>query len=106
MSVSFTPGSSDGDMVCVNVTVIADAMVERVMNFTVELSLDTVGESLSLGNDATLVILVDSDGKQIPSPLLTHNQLLTCYPPQLLSFRSQPRLRWPRATQQWRCASL
>ncbi len=62
MPVVFLPGSPDGDTVCVNVTVLADAMVERVMNFTVELTLDTVGDSLSLGNDATLVVLVDSDG--------------------------------------------
>ncbi len=64
MPVAFRPGFPDGDTVCVNVTVLADAMIERVMNFTVELTLDTVGDSLSLGNDATLVVLVDSDGNE------------------------------------------
>ena len=62
MSVAFTSGSSDGDMVCVNVTVLADAMVERVMNFTVELTLNTEGDSLSLGNSSTLVLITDSNG--------------------------------------------
>ncbi len=64
MPVTFPPASADGAMMCVNVIVLADAMVERVMNFTVELSLETVGESLSVGNNSTLIILVDSDGNQ------------------------------------------
>ena len=62
MLVSFMPGSSNGSMVCVNVTVLEDMMVEREGNFTVELTLNTVGESLDLGNSLTRVILVDSDG--------------------------------------------
>ncbi len=34
MPVVFTPGSSDGDTVCVNVTVISDDMVECDEEFT------------------------------------------------------------------------
>ena len=62
MSVAFTSGSSDGDRVCVNVTVLADAMVELEENFVLELTLLTIGESLSLGNNSTDVILIDNDG--------------------------------------------
>ncbi len=64
MPVTFTSGSSDGAMMCVNVTVVADAMVERVMNFTVDLTLETIKENLNVGISSTLVILVDSDGIQ------------------------------------------
>ena len=62
MSVAFLPGSSNGSMVCVNVTVHEDMMVEREGNFTVELTLNTVGDNLDLGNSLTRVFLVDSDG--------------------------------------------
>ncbi len=63
-SLSFASGSPDGAMVCTNVTVVPDMMVECEEDFTVELTLDTDKDSLSLGDSSTLVTLVDSDGMQ------------------------------------------
>ncbi len=103
MPVTFTSGSSDGAMMCVNVTVVADAMVEGEMNFIVGLTLVTVGESISVGNNSTLVILVDSDGND---RFLVTLDIFICYPPQLLPFQSPLRLWWLRVTPQWRCVSL
>ncbi len=58
----FPTDSSDGDVVCANVTVISDGMVECEEEFSVELTLDMIKDSLSLGNNSTLITLVDSDG--------------------------------------------
>lgn len=62
MNVEFLPGSINGTMVCVNVSVLEDLMVESEGNFTVELTLNTNEDSLSLGNSQTQIILLDSDG--------------------------------------------
>ena len=59
----FAPGSKDGSEECVNVTVIPDDLVECQEEFFVQLTLNTIKDSLTLGNDTTLVSLVDSDGK-------------------------------------------
>ncbi len=61
MPLIFPTDSSDGDMVCANVTVVSDDMVECEEEFSVELTLDTIKDSLSLGNNSTLIALVDSD---------------------------------------------
>ncbi len=45
-------------------TVVPDMMVECEEDFTVELTLDTNKDSLSLGDSSTLITLVDSDGMQ------------------------------------------
>ena len=62
--VVFQFGMSDGSMVCANVSLSMDGLIECEENFTVELTLDTVKDSLSLGaNTVTVVTLQDSDGK-------------------------------------------
>ncbi len=48
-------------MVCANVTVVPDSMVECEEDFTVELTLDTIKDSLFRGNNLTRVTLMDSD---------------------------------------------
>ena len=58
----FAAGSSGGATECANVTLVADSMVECQEEFTVELTLDTVKGSLSLGNSQTAVTLMDDDG--------------------------------------------
>ena len=65
MPVAFNSGASDGDRACVNVTVLADAMVECEERFTLELILQTSGDSLSSGNNSTSIILADSDGMHV-----------------------------------------
>ena len=60
-ALTFPTDSSDGDMVCANVTLLQDSMVECVEEFTVELMLDTNKDSLSLENNSTLITLLDSD---------------------------------------------
>ena len=60
----FESGMSDGSMVCANVSLSMDGLIECEENFTVELTLDTVKDSLSLGvNTITVVTLQDSDSK-------------------------------------------
>ena len=63
MPVTFPFGSMDGAMMCVNVTVFFDGLVECEEDFTLQLVLNTDGDSISLGNNSTEIILVDSDGK-------------------------------------------
>ncbi len=66
----FPSNSSDGDMMCANVTLFPDSMVECEEEFTVELNLDTIKDSLSLGDNATLVTLMDSEGMFSELPLI------------------------------------
>ncbi len=61
-SVAFTPGFFDGNMVCANVTVFPDGLVECEEDFTVTLTLNTIEDNLFLGNNSTDVTLMDSDG--------------------------------------------
>ena len=64
LPVIFESGMSDGSMVCANVSLSMDGLIECEENFTVELTLETVKDSLSLGaNTTTVVALQDSDGK-------------------------------------------
>ena len=65
MSLIFLPGATNGESVCVNVTLLTDQLVECEEDFTVVLALDTVGDSVSLGNSSTAVTLLDSDGTDI-----------------------------------------
>ena len=62
--VVFESGSMNGAMECVNVTLNRDDLVEFEGEFTVELTLNSSKDSLSLGNNVTVVTLVDSDGMQ------------------------------------------
>ena len=70
MLLSFTPGSSDGDMVCINATVLSDDLVECEEDFAVALTLNTVGDSIELGNNSTAVTLIDSDGATFSIPII------------------------------------
>ena len=63
MPVTFSSGSADGDKVCTNVTILLDDIVECEEYFTVELSLNTIGGGISLGNNLTAVTVMDSDGR-------------------------------------------
>ena len=64
--VMFKSGMSDGNMVCANFSVSMDGLIECEDNFTVELTLETVKDSLSLGaNTTTVITLQDSDGKYV-----------------------------------------
>ena len=63
MPLTFSFGSADGSLVCANITVLSDNMVESEEDFTVRLSLLTIGKNLFIGNNATAVTLTDSDSK-------------------------------------------
>ena len=58
------PGSGDGALMCSSVTVLEDDMIEGEEDFSITLTLVTTRTSLSLGNSATNVTLVDNDGKK------------------------------------------
>ena len=62
----------NGFMECINVTVNRDDLVEFEEEFSVELMLNSSKDNLSLGNNVTVVTLVDSDGMQ----KLTHFTLV------------------------------
>ena len=62
MLLSFMPGSSDGDTVCINVTVLSDDLVESKEDFTVGLTLNTIDDGIQFGNNITAVTLIDSNG--------------------------------------------
>ena len=64
LNVIFDSGMSDSSMVCANVSLLMDGLVELEEYFTVELTLDTVKSGIDLGaTTSTVVILQDSDGK-------------------------------------------
>ena len=65
MPLSFTPGASNGERVCINITVLFDGLVECEEDFTVVLTLDTVGDNIFLGKNSTAVTLLDSDGNHV-----------------------------------------
>ena len=58
----FPSGSEDNAEMCASVSVNSDNLVEFEEDFTIMLSLVTFGASLNLGNNASAVILTDSDG--------------------------------------------
>ena len=64
LPVMFEFGMIDGSMVCENVSLSMDGIIECEENFTVNLILETIKGSLNLGaNTTTVVTLQDSDGK-------------------------------------------
>ena len=58
----FSAGASDGDVVCANVTVLPDSVVENKEEFIFELTLNSTKSSLSIGNRSTIVTIIDSTG--------------------------------------------
>ena len=60
--ITFPKGSVDGAEVCASISVNSDNLVEYKEDFRVILALVTSGSSLSLGNNASTVSLIDSDG--------------------------------------------
>ena len=60
-AVAFDSGSMNGAMECVNMTVNRDGLVESEEEFTVELMFDSSKGCLNLGNNVTVVTLLDSD---------------------------------------------
>lgn len=77
-SLTFAPGSGDGARICSSVAILSDNVTELEENFSIALNLVTAGESLSVGNNVTLVTLTDSDGMYklelsfLPSLLYPH----------------------------------
>ena len=63
LPVMFESGMSDGSMICANMSLSMDGLIECEENFMVELTLETVKDSLGLGRTTiTVVTLQDSDG--------------------------------------------
>ncbi len=52
-------------MLCANVTVFSDGIVEFLEEFFVELTLNTIKDNIFLENDSTIVILADLGMKQL-----------------------------------------
>ena len=79
----FASGSIDGSMECINVTVTQDDSVECEEAFMVDLTLNTFKDSISLGNNSTLVTLKDSDGTAVSHTLtlqltMSYQYLCSC----------------------------
>ena len=62
MPLTIPSGFTDGAMICSNVSLHRDNLVEPEEKFSVELALDNIKDNLILGNSSTSVILKDSDG--------------------------------------------
>lgn len=60
--LTFSPGSGDGALMCSDVSILPDNRIEQDEDFTVSLALVTEEESLSLGNNATTITILDDDG--------------------------------------------
>ena len=61
--LNFDPGSGDGSTACVNITINEDVFVEGNETFSVELSLETTGLGVTLGNSEGTVVITDKDGQ-------------------------------------------
>lgn len=59
---TFGPGTSEGIVMCISVEVFVDSLVESDEDFSIEFEVVTTGSSISTGNDATDVTLIDSEG--------------------------------------------
>ena len=59
---TFSPGSGDGALMCLPVTVFPDTEAEGDEKFNIALQVVTAGESLYTGNSHTSIILTDDDG--------------------------------------------
>jgi hypothetical protein len=57
VSLAFAPGSSDGAEMCARVTLLSDYKVVGEENTTVTLDLVTIGDSLSVGNYVTNILI-------------------------------------------------
>lgn len=64
LPLTFAPGSGDGALMCVPISILPDTKAEGEEEFTISLDLLTAGTSLSLGNNAAIVI-IDDDGTTI-----------------------------------------
>ena len=61
-SLTFMSGEGNGVNECLTVSITDDNMVECDEQFTVSLTLNTEGDSLSTGNTLTTVTIMDDDG--------------------------------------------
>ena len=106
LPVKFGSGMSDGSMVCANVSLAMDGLIECEENFTVELTLKTTNDCLSLGvNTTTVVTLQDSDGKCVQFVYL-FEEFTKSITYQLLHLPSYQCKLLLKAMQCWRFVSL
>ena len=61
--ITFSSGSGNGALQCVDVTVYSDNLVEFEENFKAMLTLTTPGSSFNLGINTSVITLIDSDGR-------------------------------------------
>ena len=59
--LTFEPGTTIGDGVCVSITVIEDQIAEG--NERISLTLSTTSSLVDFGTDNATVVIVDNDGK-------------------------------------------
>ena len=65
MPLTFSPQSVDGTQHCLNLSVVADDLVEvHDENFTVVLALSVPDESIRITTDVTVVTIISADGMQ------------------------------------------
>lgn len=66
-TLTFAPGSGDGEELCTSVSATSDDLVESEEYFIINLALVTqAGTSFSLGNMETAVVITDNEGLLTP----------------------------------------
>lgn len=69
--MTFAPGTSDGAIMCIPVTVHSDNLVESEEDFMMMLALVNPGHSVILAKNTSVVTVIDNDGKTFSLPLYT-----------------------------------
>ena len=59
-NVTFSTGTTDGEIQCIEVTITDDMALEA--NETFEIQLATSDSSVMLGNNETIILITDNDG--------------------------------------------
>jgi hypothetical protein len=62
-SIILPPGTGDGDLRCLNITILDDDLIEGDEIFTLRLRI-TAGNGVTLGRSTTTVTITEDDSKQ------------------------------------------
>lgn len=62
MPLTFVPGSGNGTELCAPIITNPDDLIECDENFTVILALTTLGTSINVGNNISVITLLDIEG--------------------------------------------
>ena len=60
----FSAGSGDGMMLCIDVSIMEDLLVEGTELFSIKISLVASGQGVTIGMSETIVAITDADGQK------------------------------------------